>query len=170
MPKQDRTYREFKKYYAQYAEKIYAYLFFRSGRNRDLAEDLTSEVFLKALERFSTFNPKQSPFGAWIYTIARNHLIDHYRVSRVSIPIDDVSETELVKAEDLGAEIDQKDKHARVVAAINTLPDSYREILTLKYLNGLDNNEIGAVLGKTQSNIRVLIHRSLTSLKQKLAS
>lgn len=162
------SYKQFREYYEQYLRKIYSYLYFRSGRSKERAEDLTSEVFLKALERFSTFNPNTSSFGAWIYAIAHNHLIDHYRVNKVTVPIEDINEALMAVKPDPGREIDAATKVREVLRVIETLPMNYREIVRLKFLNGFDNKEIEEVLGKTQSNIRVLIHRSVTELKKRL--
>lgn len=164
----DHSYRQFRDYYGKYVKKIYSYLYFRTGRNQDLAEDLTSEVFLKALENFSSFDPTNASFGAWVYAIARNHLIDHYRVSRTSVPLDDISETHAAPQGDLGAQLDNKAHLRVVITAINKLPPNYRDILTLKYLNGFNNTELEQVLGKSQTNIRVLVHRSLAALKDTL--
>lgn len=166
MPSQEHSYREFRKHYEEYLDKIYAYLYFRSGKNKQLAEDLTSEVFLKALEKYESFDPHNSTFGAWVYTIARNHLIDHYRVKKVMIPIDDVPEAQLAEHEDLGAQLDQTAEFQKVVRGIELLPESYRDILTMKYIQGLTNEEIGAKLQKTQTNVRVLLHRSIAALKK----
>lgn len=164
----DRSYKQFRQYYDQYLKKIYAYLYFRSGKNKERAEDLTSEVFLKALEHFASFNPKTSSFGAWIYSIAHNHLVDHYRVNKVTVSLDDINEAQFAHHPNPGKQIDAVTEVRKVIRTIDTLPENYREILRLKYLNGLDNKEIEQKLGKTQSNIRVLIHRSVNELRKKL--
>ncbi len=73
---------KFKHYYKEYFDKIYRYIYFRVGRDKDLAEDLTSEVMLKAYENFDSFDPLKS-FSTWIYSIAHNYLVDFYKKKRI---------------------------------------------------------------------------------------
>ena len=69
---------EFERFYRENIDRIHRYIFFRVGRNRDVAEDLVSEIFMKAHKAFDTFDEKVSK-SAWIYRIAHNHLANHYR-------------------------------------------------------------------------------------------
>ena len=83
--------KDFLPYYNEFFEKVYRYIFFRSGRNKELAEDLTSEIFMKALENFESFD-RTRPFAVWIYRIAHNHLTDFYKkAKRQIVPIEDVA-------------------------------------------------------------------------------
>ena len=79
--------KKFKHYYCQYKDKIFTYFYYRVNFNQALAEDLTSDVFIKALKAFKRFEADKS-FQAWIYAIARNHLINHYRVATREVQLE----------------------------------------------------------------------------------
>lgn len=162
----------FSRFQVQYeatVEKVYNYVYYRTGRSRDLAEDLTSEIFMKSLERFDSYDAKSS-FNAWIFTIARNHLIDRYRTHRESVSIDALANSLPSPSHDLAGEIDDRTNVERVLAAIATMPESQREILVLKFVSELDNTEIGRILEKNPGAVRVALHRALRSLRDLLAS
>src|ERR1700722_12006351 len=78
---------DFETFYGEHVDRVYRFVFFRSGQNRALAEDLTGEIFLKALEHFDSYNPALSK-TAWIRTIARNHLINFWRDRKQTIPLE----------------------------------------------------------------------------------
>src|SRR5690242_19609134 len=83
----------FARLYDAYMERIYRYIFFRVADD-ELAEDITSQVFLKVWEKLGTYRPGQSPFIAWLYRIAHNAVIDSYRTRKALIPLDDASPAE----------------------------------------------------------------------------
>lgn len=144
-------------------------MFFRVGRNRSLAEDLTSEIFLKALEKFDTFDSETASFQSWIYSIAHNHLIDHYRLARSETSLEEIRETP-GEAIDWGAALDTKKQVELISKKIADLPDAYAEIITLKYINELSNREISKVLNKSAVGVRVTLHRALNALREKMNS
>jgi len=78
----------FEKYYREFLPKIYRFVYFRVGAKKEEAEELTSEIFLKALDAFDGFE-EGKPFAPWIYQIAKNHLINHYRVAGRTVPMDE---------------------------------------------------------------------------------
>ena len=148
--------------YDEYAEKIYRFIFFKVSSEQE-AEDLSSEVFLKAWNYLIGEKPVKS-IGALLYTIARNRVIDYYRQRKAEIEItedmakimpDDGSIAELEKKADLG----------RVYKALGKLKDEYREIVVMRYLDDLSVSEISSIIQKTQNNVRVLLHRSISTLK-----
>lgn len=163
-----RTFSQFQVSYEATVEKIYTYVFYRTGRNRDLAEDLTSEIFLKALERYDSYDPHSS-FNAWIFTIARNHVIDRYRTHREHVQIDQLANVLSAPHRDLSEELDERSRVERVLQTIERLPEQHREILSLRFVSELDTAEIAEVLGKQPGAIRVAIHRALRALKTLLA-
>ena len=79
---------DFKRFYKKHVDRVYRFVFFRVSTNREVAEDLTSEIFMKALKAFATYDPKKSE-SAWINTIARNHLKNYYRDQKRTEDIDD---------------------------------------------------------------------------------
>lgn len=153
--------KNFVSYYNEFKNKIFAYFFYRVGFDRKLAEDLTSEVFLKAFKNFGDFN-EDKPFQPWIFTISRNHLINHYKSAR--------RETSLAEVEGFLACADEgfEEKHEleRVMRIIRQMEDRDREVLLLRFSDGLNNSEIAGLLKKEEGAVRTQISRSLNKLRQ----
>lgn len=161
-------YSEFETYYDQFKHKIYAYLFYRSGRNKELAEDLTSEVFLKALEKFHTYKPGSS-FQSWIYAIAHNHLVDHFRKDRPSVDLEDV-ENFLVSEGDAKSMLMKRVAAEQVEEMLTFLSDDETEIILLRYQQDLPMKDIADIVNKEETTVRVTIHRALAKLKKRYAA
>lgn len=164
-----KQYQRFAGYYEEYFDQVYRYTYFRTGRNKDIAFDLASEVFLKALEKFHTYQEEKSAFRNWIFTIARNHIIDYYRIRKVDVNIDDVSQL-LVAPETIAKKLGISNDTAIALCAMEHLPEPQQEILHLKFFAELSNQEIAKVLEKTEINVRVILHRAIHTLKQKITT
>jgi RNA polymerase sigma-70 factor (ECF subfamily) len=154
---------QFIDYYNQYKNKIYVYFLYRVGFNRTTAEDLTSEVFLKALKSFTNFDQTRS-FQAWVYAIAHNHLVNYYRVAQreVELTEDAFSTQSDSKKIELGYELEM------ILKEINNLEESDREVLLMKFVDQLTNTEIAELLHKEEGTIRTKISRSLAKLRENL--
>lgn len=161
-------YQIFTKYYEQYFDQLYRYVLFRSGHNKDLAFDLTSELFLKALEKFDSYDSSRSDFKNWIYGIARNHLIDYYRTRKELVNIEDVDHL-LFSPDKLVDNLNISYDTATVVYALSKIPESQQEIIRLKFFSEMTNQELAQLFQKTEGNIRVMLHRAITTLKQEIA-
>lgn len=157
MPKNTKS---FIGYYDQFKNKIYNYLLYRTGFDRELAEDLTSEVFIKAFKNFDSFDEAKQ-FQSWIFTIARNHLINHYKASKKTVPIADVEQTLSIQPEDVGQLLEV----TRIIEIIGTMDDSDKDPLLLRYVDDLTNQEIAEVLDKEEGAVRTQISRSLVKLR-----
>ena len=155
--------KHFLRYYKEFKDKIYTYFLYRVNFNRDLAEDLTSEVFIKAFNCFDSFDKDRS-FQAWIYTIARNHLINHYRTANREIDLARAEKLSCDFREKLEAEFELKE----VLKKIGRLAPYYRDVLQLRFVDGLDNKEIAEVLEKEEGAIRTQISRALSELRKLL--
>lgn len=159
---------DFAVYYDQYKDKIYSYLFYRTGKNRQLAEDLASEVFLKALEKFHTYRTDSS-FQSWIYAIAHNHLVDHFRKTRTTVDLEDVENV-------LAGESDPKSILVKRVAAeqvtemLEYLSDEEKEIILMRYHADMPMKDIADIVDKPDATIRVTLHRSLAKLRKRYVS
>lgn len=156
-------YEEFLEHYNAFYSKILNYVFYRTGQDRHLAEDLTQEIFMKALERFDSYDSARA-FQAWLYTIARNHLTDYYRKRRERVSYDTL-ENVLTTEEDVPADIDQRRLVQRVVTALSKLTDSEQELITLRYVQELTTEEIADILGKNSNAIYVGLHRAVKKLR-----
>jgi len=158
---------EFEVYYDQYKHKIYSYLYYRSGKNKELAEDLTSEVFMKALEKFDSYK-KDSSFQSWIYAIAHNHLIDHFRKDKSTVDLE-VVENILESDGDARSSLMRRVAAEEVQELLSYLTDEEREIVLLRYHSDLPMQDIADIVGKPDTTVRVVIHRALSKLRKRYA-
>jgi RNA polymerase sigma-70 factor (ECF subfamily) len=133
--------------YDEYYDKIANYIYSRIG-NKTEAEDLASEVFLKALEAIKTYDERGLPMQAWLFKIAHNVVVDHLRkiTKYKTISIDKVeirSEDDPQKTAEINIEME------RVMAAMQQLTDEQQEVIRLHFLAGLSSLEVSALLKKT---------------------
>jgi RNA polymerase sigma-70 factor (ECF subfamily) len=164
-----RQYKKFSGHYNAFFEKVYRYIFFRAGRNKQLAEDLTSEIFMKALENFENYDETR-PFAVWIYSIAHNHLVDHYKKVKPEIVDIEVAANELKIYDHAAKDLDVKLDMEKVQLILDKLPANQKDIVVLKYVNDLTNPEIAEILDTSEAHVRVLQHRALQALKTRLAN
>ncbi len=158
--------RQFTKHYKTYKNKIFQFLYIRLGGNRELAEDLTSETFIKAYEKYDTYD-QSKPFSAWVYAIARNIFIDFLRKNRVVIDIEEINVLEDTTAlPDELADIELSYKY--IETYIHTLPPIQRECVFLRYIDDLTHADIADIVGKSEDNIRQIISRAIRSLRKQL--
>ena len=153
--------------YDAYMERIYRFVYFRV-EDQQTAEDITSQVFLKAWSNLDRFSFDRTPYLAWLYTIAHNAVIDHYRTRKVTAALDDVQLSQQDHAEVVENEIDLHSEMKSIKAAMHTLTDDQQRVLTLKFIEGLSNTEIARQLGKREGAIRALQMRGLQALAKQL--
>jgi len=151
--------------YNIYLERIYRYVFYQV-RDKMTAEDLTEEVFLKAWKSIDTCRGKEQTFSSWLYRIAHNHVIDNLRSQRKYLSTDMEALAE-VSSPELGEE--GKLERQEMLEVISDLPQNQKQVIILKFIEGLDNREIGQIMGKSQGAIRVLQMRALAALRQRLS-
>lgn len=154
--------------YEEYFPKVYRYILVRVS-NRTEAEDLTEQVFLKALESVDSFKWRGIPFSAWLFRIAHNQVIDFWRTvkSKVSLPLTD----ELV-SEDVDPEttVERNLDVKQVFQALGQLTQSQREVIELRFIGGLSVAEAAKVLRKSEGAVRVMQHSALAALRKRLSS
>lgn len=148
-------------YYNQFKDKIYNYFLYRVGFDKALAEDLTSEVFIKALKSFIDFDENKK-FQSWIYMIAHNHLVNHYKADNKIIPLEIVED--FLKYIDNSAE--EKLELERVLKIIDSMEDADSEVIRFKFIDQLSNQEIADLLNKEEGTVRTQISRSLNKLRE----
>jgi len=153
--------------YDAYMERIYRFVYFRV-EDPQTAEDITSQVFLKAWSNLNRFRFARTPYLAWLYTIAHNAVIDHYRTRKVTAALEDVQLSQPDYAEKVESEIDLSVEMKSIKSAIRTLTDDQQQVLTLKFIEGLSNTEIARHLGKREGAIRALQMRGLQALAKQL--
>lgn len=152
--------------YEKYVKKIFDFIFFKVGNKQD-AEDLTSDTFLKAFDKIKTFNPnKNFWFSSWLYTIARNTTIDYFRQNKTDYP-------EYSRLEDQSIEIDiiqwiqDRDKLSQILQFLDTLWTDKKEIFLLRIWNEMSYEEIAHIIKKTPNTCKVSFHRTLQTVIQK---
>ncbi|MEK7641125.1 MAG: sigma-70 family RNA polymerase sigma factor [Patescibacteria group bacterium] len=159
----------FGKLYDHYITPIYRFVMVKVN-HRDDAEDLTHEVFLSAWQNLKNYKFQGFPFSSWLYQIARNKVIDHYRTKKMHSSIDDVDENifEIVGALEKG--LDTSIALETVKEAIASLSPDQQDVLVMKFVEDLNNGEIATALKKSDGAVRLLQHRAINNLKAKLIS
>jgi RNA polymerase sigma-70 factor (ECF subfamily) len=152
--------------YDAYVDVVHRYIAYRVT-NHSLAEDLTSETFLRALRRISTYTWQGRDFGAWLVTIARNLIADHFKSSRYKL---ELATSDLVEA---GAErsADSPENevltgitNAALLNAVKQLGAEQQECIVLRFLQGMSVAETAAILGKNENAVKALQYRAVKAL------
>ncbi len=157
----------FGKLYDLFVDPIYRYLYYRAGAAE--AEDLTELVFLKTWENIRSYRPRNRRFSAWLFRIAHNVVVDFYRSNHFKAELSEDIPDLRIEADSINRthrHFDQK----ILGRAMKELKDHYRQILVLKYMNDLSNEEIAQIMGRSQAALRILQFRALKSLKCVLES
>lgn len=151
--------------YDAHVRDIYKYLYYRT-QHRETAEDLTSQVFLKALDKFAAYDEARGAFIAWLYRIARNTLIDHYRSSRETLDIEDV--WDLQSDSDVVRDAEAQERIEKLRPYLSALPREQRELLLLRLWDGLSYAEISEILGKSEDACKMAYSRVVARLRKEV--
>lgn len=155
----------FSQIYDLLADKIYKFVFFKC-KSED-CDDLVEVIFIKIWEKINLYEDSNGYFSAWVYKIAHNTVIDYYRKHRPILSIE----------ESLGIEDEDEEKNPLITTekklngeivrlALEKLKEPYKEIIILKYIQDLSNEEIAEITGRSHVSIRVISHRALSKLKK----
>ena len=164
----DRLNEQFSEIYDQYVDKIYRFVYLKVN-SQEIAEDITSKVFTRGWESYKT-QPIEN-INAFLYQIARNAVVDHYR---------EKGRTKIVSAEnnpnliDLGTSAHDKAilsaDMENVKLAISKIKKDYQDVIIWHYVNGMEVPEIAQIMEKPQGTVRVMLHRGLKELKNVIKS
>jgi RNA polymerase sigma-70 factor, ECF subfamily len=154
--------------YLIHFDRIYSYLHMSVGNRHD-AEDLTTQTFLRMLESIRKFRWQAVPFSAWLFRIAHNLAMDHFRASRRVQPEEDVPEPEGVEADSAELEAMHSIGRQSLLELIDKLSEEQQQVLTLKFVFNFSNAEVATILGKTEGAVKSLQHRALVSLQKQIA-
>lgn len=146
-------------------KKIYQFVYYRT-LHKETAEDLTSMIFVKILEHISKFNKEKAQFSTWIFQIARNTVIDHYRSKKEAVNIEDV--WDLQSHVNLEQELDVKEKLEKVKSYLQILPTKQREVVIMRVWDGLSHKEIAEILEISEANSKMIFSRVLAELAKKI--
>jgi RNA polymerase sigma-70 factor (ECF subfamily) len=154
----------FGKLYDQYVDSVFRFIYYRVN-DRALAEDFTSETFLRALRRIASINYQGRDIGAWFITIARNIVFDHTKSARFRL---ELTTGEVIEGNDVDAgpelAVLTNLTNARLLEAVNSLGEEQKECIVLRFLNGLSVAETASVMGKNDGAIKALQHRAVKRL------
>jgi len=163
---QKRDQEAFAQLYEEHFDKIYRYLALRIGNEME-AEDMTQQVFLKALRSISSFRWKGVPFSAWLFRIAHNQAVDYLRkkTKRAAVPLDE----SLADSDDTPQSAAERKLDAeRLLSATSQLTEAQREVISLRFTSELSIAEVSRVMGKSQGAVKALQHSAIVALRRRL--
>jgi RNA polymerase sigma-70 factor (ECF subfamily) len=153
--------------YLLHFDRIYSYLHMSVGNRHD-AEDLTTQTFMKMLESIKRFRWRSAPFSAWLFRIAHNLAMDHFRASRRWQPEEEVPEAADDAEPSAEASALQTIGRESMLELIEHLSQEQQQVLTLKFVFNLPNAEVATILDKSEGAIKSLQHRALVSLQKQI--
>jgi RNA polymerase sigma-70 factor (ECF subfamily) len=155
--------------YESHAPVVFRYLYAHLDSRMD-AEDLTGEVFLKAWQSLPKYIERGVPFLAYLFRIARNVLVDHYRQNN-RLELKDPDEMDGYKAESSTEPVElvgSQMEHQRIVNVLEKLRPDYQSVLTLRFISELSPEETARVMNRSVGAVRVLQHRALAALREEM--
>jgi RNA polymerase sigma-70 factor (ECF subfamily) len=154
--------------YDTYAERIYNYIYYRTGNTLD-AEDLTARVFFRAMRHITNYTDRGVPFSAWLYRIAHNLVANWHRDGsrRQEVALDDGYRSNKGDEHPESALMQSEEENA-LLHLIRDLPEERQQLLILKFVQHMSNAEIGEVMDRTEGAIKSLYHRTLLALREEV--
>ncbi|MBP6976074.1 RNA polymerase sigma factor [Candidatus Dojkabacteria bacterium] len=144
-------------------EPLYRYIYIRCGYNKELAEDITQDIFIKVWEKRKSFNQKKSSLKNWIYVIARNYLTDFYRKKKIE-GVTFNEEIEQTLRSD-GMSVEDESMLIDILKSLDRLKEKEKEVILLRYVQDLEIEDISKIVGKSYNTTKVMIHRAIKKLK-----
>jgi RNA polymerase sigma-70 factor (ECF subfamily) len=158
--------RAFGELYERYVITIYRYVRSRVGEDAE-AEDITEAVFLRSFEAIDRYREKGHPYSAYLYRVAKNMLADHYRGLKEVLPLEEVEAGD----GEIGVDelVIQDEEREGILQALGSLPGDYQEVIRLRIIMNLSTPETAEWMGRSAGAVRVLLHRALNALRDRLA-
>lgn len=152
--------------YERHVTAIYRYVYYRVGSQED-TEDLTARVFARALKHIRNYNDRGVPFTAWLYRIAHNVVANHHRDNsrHPAVPLEEV-EIFTGQDDDHDQRIDGERERNKLLRAIRLLPEERQHLIVLKFVEQMQNAEIGQIMNRSEGAIKSLYHRTLLQLRE----
>lgn len=157
--------------YQRYVKRIYNYIYYRTGSQHD-AEDLTERVFFRAMNHIHNYHNRGLPFTAWLYRIAHNLVANWHRDShrRREVPLEDHTHTLRQGGDYPEVALVKNQEVQGLLVAIRKLPEDRQNLIILKFVEHMSNDEIARIMGRSEGAIKSLYHRTLLSLRTDLTS
>ena len=153
--------------YDHYQAMIYRFVVIKVG-SREEAEDITHQVFLSAWQKIGAYKHRGYPFSSWLYRIARNQIVDHYRAKRTEVSIDKIDPELFAATERSSADLAQKFRIENVQRAIAALKPDYQDVIIMRFVEDVSLKEAAAALKKSEGAIKLIQHRAIKELKKAL--
>ena len=155
--------------YRRYLDRVYAYAFYQLEDHHD-AEDATERIFMAAMAALPDFRDEGATFRAWLFRVAHNTIANAHRARarRRTEPLPEPFDRAAPNADPAGL-VARADELRTVLRAVAALPEDRRQVVLLRFVDGLSSREIGQVLDRTPGAVRVLLHRALRDLAERLA-
>ncbi len=155
----------FNELYDIHFAKVYNFVYFRT-HHKETAEDLTSKTFIKAWGNLDKFDEEKGSFSTWIYSIARNNIIDHSRKNRnqpESVDLDSILNAS--SSEDINLNTSTKLELEKIKGYLHTLPDEQRDIILMRVWDDLPFKDISAIIGKSEASCKMVFYRAMEKLQ-----
>jgi len=153
--------------YEEHRDCVYTYIYHRVTRDPDIAEDITADVFVRMVSSLHTYKIKSTPLIAWLYTIARNHIIDYYR------DLDKYKHTQL--SESMKDTASLPDSHVMLNSDLDTLrsamenlTESQRDVLICRFMSEMSVKETAKILNRNEGAIKTLTRRAIAALQRQI--
>lgn len=152
----------FSYFYEKYVDNVYKFIYLKTF-DKELSEDITSEVFIKAISKLHTYNIRQdATFKSWILKIAYNSIIDYYRTRKQEPSLEDVAERGYLV--DMAEHIDKKEKSKKVLAFLDTLGEREKKIVVMRFWDELSFKEIADITWESEDNCKKIVYRSIKKM------
>lgn len=152
--------------YERYLDRVYRYIAYRTTSTA-VAEDLTSEVFLNAWKSIERYEDRGYSFSTWLLRLAHNEVTDHYRTHRSNVSLSE-NNSHRSSLPEPGFFVEIQGERADLLRAVHQLPEEWRQIILLRFVEELPFEEIAVILGKSSGACRVIQHRALARLRELL--
>ena len=151
--------------YDHYIAQIYRFVLLKVSHKQE-AEDLSHEIFLSAWKNIERYYDRGLPFSSWLYQIARNKIIDYYRVKKEAVAIDNVSENEFAIKNVLNEDLDHNSAIKKVKSYFQYLSEEQQNVIILRFIEDLSPAEIANAINKSEGAVRIIQHRAIKQLKK----
>ncbi len=157
----------FNKLYSHYISPIFRFVYMKVSHQEE-AEDLTHEVFLTAWQNIPNYQFKGFPLSSWLYQIARNRVIDHYRLKKNTISLEQADpDAELIKINSSAeTDLDTSLSLVKIRAAMKKLTGDQQDVILMRFMEELSHKEIAAAINKSEGAVRLIQHRAINELKK----
>ena len=155
----------FGRLYDRYHPMIYRFIAVKVGRRED-AEDLTHQVFLAAWQNISRYQDMGHPFSSWLYRIARNQVIDHYRAKKSDVSLDEMDYETILDPVSSHLDLPRKMEIEKTLKAVRQLSQDHQDVILMRFVEDLSVRETAKAMRRTEGAVKLLQHRAIKELQK----